>query len=91
MRPSLSLVVDGLELAAVLFTGCGGLSAADTKSLQDSVRVEVDAMQLCAIGQTCDAAQVRADMRAARCSDSSILKRHNETVPAGGIDGCAPQ
>jgi hypothetical protein len=70
---------------------CGGWADADTKSAVDSVRAQLMIEQICADDAgTCNPAQVRALERVSYCSNASMLFRHGQPAPDGGIS-CQPR
>ncbi len=80
------------KLALVLpLVACGGWADADTKSATDSVRAQLMIEQICADtdAATCSPAQVRALERVSYCGNASMLFRHGQSVPDGGI-ACQP-
>lgn len=80
-----------LGLLASYGCGCGGGWAdSDTKSATDAVRAQMMIESICGgEGGACNPAQVRALERVSYCSSESMLFRHGQSLPDGGIT-CPP-
>lgn len=75
----------------ILLAACGGWNDADTKSATDAVRVQLAIESACADDAgDCIPSRVRALERASYCANASMLFRHGQPVPDGGI-ACEPK
>ena len=78
-----------IEAFVVLLGACeqacaGGFSDSDTKAAQDISRLASMQLELCQEDAgTCNAGQIRALARPARCAALSMLYRHGHDVDAG--------
>jgi hypothetical protein len=74
----------------LLLTGCGASWAdSDTTAATGVAKTQLLVESICADGQPCTPAQVRALERSSYCLSASMLYRHNLPVPDGGIQ-CQP-
>lgn len=89
--PTMSPVKLGITVSLVFAVGCGsGWTDADTTSLKDAVRNQVNGLQLCAVDAgTCSAAQVRALDTSTYCTLAATLVRNGQSAPDAGV-GCRP-